>query len=122
MRNLPNGDPVVSFSVADGQGKDKPTIWWNCQLFGKRATALQQYLKKGQAVTVSGSITEREWTDKEGNKRKTMDIRVADVALQGGKRESGAEYAPAPARAPAPTTAHAPSHGFGGMDDGDIPF
>jgi single-strand DNA-binding protein len=110
-RYLPNGDPVASFSVADSQGRDKPTIWWNCQLFGKRAESLAQYLTKGQAVAVSGNLTEREWTDKDGQKRKTMDLRVNDVALQGGKREAAA---PAPARAPAPA---------GGFDDGmDVPF
>ena len=27
IRYLPNGDPVASFSVADDQGKEKPTIW-----------------------------------------------------------------------------------------------
>ena len=69
-------------------GRDKGTIWWNCQLWGKRAEALSSYLVKGQAVTVSGTVTEREWTDKEGNKRKSIDITVSDVALQGGRRES----------------------------------
>ncbi len=89
MRYLPNGDPVASFSVADSQGKDKPTIWWNCSLFGKRSESLSQYLTKGQAVTVIGNITEREWTDKEGMKRKSMDVRVSDIALQGGRKEDG---------------------------------
>jgi len=91
-RFLPNGDAITSFSVADSQGRDKPTIWWNCSIYGKRGEALAQYLTKGQSVTVSGTITERAWTDKDGAARKSMDIRVADVALQGGKRESsGAE-------------------------------
>ena len=112
VRYLPNGDPVASFSVADSQGKEKPTIWWNCQLFGKRAESLAQYLTKGQAVAVSGTVAEREWIDKDGQKRKTMDVRVADVALQGGKRD--AQPAAAPRQAPAPA---------GGFDDGsDIPF
>ena len=90
-RFLPNGDAVTSFSVADSQGRDKPTIWWNCSIFGKRGEALAQYLTKGQSVTVGGTISEREWTDKNGNKRKSMDIRVADVALQGGKREASSD-------------------------------
>lgn len=90
VRYLANGDAVCNFSVADSQGKDKPTIWWNCQLFGKRAESLSQYLVKGQAVTVSGTISEREWTDKDGNKRKQMDVRVNDVALQGGQRQVAA--------------------------------
>jgi len=119
---MPNGDPVLSFSVADSQGKDKPTIWWNAQLFGKRAESLQQYLTKGQAVTVSGTVTEREWTDKDRQKRKSMDIRVNDLALQGGRKDSAPQPAPrqaAPQQSPAP---RAPS-GFEDMgDDPDIPF
>jgi hypothetical protein len=48
LRNLSDGTSVLSFSVADSQGREKPTIWWNCSLFGKRAESLQQYLTKGQ--------------------------------------------------------------------------
>lgn len=118
MRYLNNGDPVLAFSVADSQGKDKPTIWWNCSLFGKRAESLSQYLKKGQSVTVSGVVTMREYTDKEGQKKQAFDIRVSDVALQGGQRQQ--EAAPAPARQAAPRSAP-PAPNFSDMDD-DIPF
>ena len=115
VRYLTNGDAVCNFSVADSQGKEKPTIWWSCQLFGKRAEALSQYLIKGQAVTVSGSVSEREWTDKEGNKRKAVDVRVNEIALQGGKRDEAPRQAPAkPAGKPA-------GSGFDDMDS-DIPF
>jgi single-strand DNA-binding protein len=119
QRAMPNGDPVGNFSVADSQGREKPTIWWNCQLFGKRVSALAPYLMKGQQVTVVGTVTEREWIDKEGGKRKQIEIRVNDLALQGGKREQSAEPAPAPRAAPAPAPAFA-----GGFDDDDssIPF
>lgn len=115
IRNMPNGDPVGSFSVADSQGREKPSIWWNCQLFGKRATALAPYLMKGQQVTVCGSVTEREWTDKDGQKRKSMDIRVQEIALQGGKREQ--QSAPEQQQA-------APQRQPAGFDDDDslIPF
>ena len=123
QRAMPNGDPVGNFSVADSQGRDKPTIWWNCQLFGKRVAALAPYLLKGQQVTVAGTVTEREWVDREGGKRKQMEIRVSDLALQGGKREPSAEPAPAQRAAPAPRLAPAPSggHGFEDMSD-DVPF
>ena len=87
IRHMTNGDPVASFSVADSQGKEKPTIWWRCSLFGKRAESLAPYLGKGQSVTVSGTVTEREY-QKDGATVKAMEIRVQDVALQGGKRES----------------------------------
>lgn len=91
VRYLNSGDAICSFSVADSAGRDKPTIWWNCSLFGKRAEALSKYLTKGQSVTVVGSITEREFTDKNGNHRKSMDVRVSEVALQGGRRDAQEE-------------------------------
>lgn len=116
VRQLNNGDPVATFSVADSQGKDKPTIWWRCSLFGKRAESLAQYLTKGQSVTVSGTVTEREY-QKDGATIKAMEIRVNDVSLQGGKRDAApATRAPAPQRAAAP----APS-GFDDLES-DIPF
>ena len=125
VRYLPNGDPVANFSVADSQGKDKTTIWWNCQLFGKRAESLSQYLTKGQSVTVSGNITQRTY-QKDGVDKTAMEIRVSDVALQGGRKD---DSQPAPRQAaprPAPSR-QAPAHrgsqgsGFSDMDD-DIPF
>lgn len=115
IRYMPNSDPVASFSVADSQGKDKPTIWWRCSLFGKRAESLAPYLKKGQAVTVSGTVTEREYTDKDGAQKKAMEIRVQDVALQGGKRDA------APATAPKAAKPAATAGGFDD-DDSDVPF
>jgi single-strand DNA-binding protein len=112
LRSIPSGDQVLSFSVADSQGRDKPTIWWGCQLWGKRAASLEQYLIKGQQVTVIGSVSEREWNDKEGIKRKSLDVRVREVALQG--RPQGE----APASKPA---AAKPASGFDDFDS-DIPF
>lgn len=125
QRYLPNGDAVLSFSVADSQGKDKPTVWWNCSIFGKRGESLSQYLTKGQSVTVVGNISQREYTDKDGNKRTSIDVRVNDVALQGGKREAGNDT---PRQAPRHDAAKARKldepkggSGFADMDD-DIPF
>lgn len=112
VKYLPNGDAIANFSVADSQGRDKPTIWWNCGLYGKRAESLSQYLTKGQAVTVTGTVSEREWTSKDGEKRKSMDVRVNDVALQGGRRD--AEPQQERRQAPAPQQSS--------IDDDDIPF
>ena len=117
MRALNDGTSVLSFSVADNQGKDKPSIWWNASLFGKRADSLQQYLFKGQSVTIVGTVSEREFTDKEGNKRKSMDVRVNDIALQGGRREEGERQPSRAARQPQRSAAPA---GFVDMDE--IPF
>jgi len=113
IRYLPNGDAVAGFSVADNMGKDKGAIFWSCSLFGKRAESLSEFLRKGQAVTITGTVSEREWTDKDGQKRKSMDVRVQDVALQGGKREGEAKPTAKPKAA---------SGGFDDMQDDTIPF
>lgn len=114
---MPNGDPVCNFSIADSQGKEKPTIWWNCQLFGKRAETLSQYLLKGQAVTVTGNVTKRTYTDKNGAEKVSTDIRVGDVALQGGKKESEPRQEKSAPKKQAPR----PASGFDDMED-DCPF
>jgi len=121
IKYMASGDAVLSFSVADSQGKDKPTIWWNCSLFGKRAESLSEYLTKGQAVTVSGNVSQREYTDKEGNKKTATDVRVNDIALQGGKREQSEQ--PAPRSAPPTRTAPPKATQGSGFDDMDnVPF
>ena len=88
LKYLQSGDPVLAFSVADGQGKDKPTIWWNCSIFGKRAESLANFVQKGGKVTVVGTVSEDQYTDKNGNDKKAMKVRVSDIALQGGKEQA----------------------------------
>jgi single-strand DNA-binding protein len=111
-------DNVLQFAVADNQGKDKQPIFWNCDLWGKRGESLQQYIVKGQAVTVSGVVTQREYTDKDGNQKRAMSIKVQEIALQGGKTERSEAPRQAPVRtAPAKTS----GSGFDDMAD-DIPF
>lgn len=113
LKYLPNSDAIANFSIADNQGgRDKPAIFWNCGLYGKRAESLAQYLTKGQAVTVTGSVSEREWTSKDGEKRKSMDVRVNDVALQGGRRDAEPQQERQQPQKPAPVD----------MDDQDLPF
>jgi len=116
MRSLSDGTPVLSFSVADSQGRDKNSIWWDCSLFGKRADSLKSYLVKGQQVTIIGNVTEREWVDKDGQKRKSYGLRVQDVALMGGKREESTQSD----RQQRSKTSSSGS-GFDDMDD-NIPF
>jgi single-strand DNA-binding protein len=114
LKFLQSGDPILTFSVADSEGRDKPTIWWNCSLFGKRAESLAPFVAKGGKVTVAGKVSQREFTDKNGQERKSMDVRVTDVMLQGSKEQS--EEQPRRAAAPAPSP-----KGFDDMDD-DLPF
>lgn len=108
MRYTPGGDPILNFRIGSdiGYGANKTTNWFACSIFGKRAEGLAPHLMKGQQVTVFGSLTLREWTNKEGIKQISPDIRVDEVVLMGGKSAGSS---------PVPVLA--------GTDDGDpIPF
>jgi len=85
------GDAVVSFSVAVdfGYGEKKGALWPKCTIFGKRGEAVAPYLKKGQQVAVSGELSESKWTNKEGVEQKSLELRVNDVTLVGGKSDGG---------------------------------
>ncbi len=82
-------DNVTGFSVAvdDRQGKEKSTLFFDCNLWGKRGESLSQYLTKGSSVTVSGDLSTREH-----NGKTYLTVRVADVTLQGGKQQSGDDF------------------------------
>lgn len=85
LRYSPSGDPVAAFRLASdvGFGDKKTTNWFSCQIWGKRGEALAPHLTKGQQVTVFGQLTLREWTNKDGIKAISPDIRIDEIELQG---------------------------------------
>lgn len=99
VRYMPNGDAVAVFSVAIdfGYGDKKGTIWPRCSMFGKRSEAVAPYLKKGAQVAISGYLSERKWTNKEGVEQTTLEVRVNDLTLVGGKQDSQTS-APGPSK------------------------
>jgi single-strand DNA-binding protein len=91
LKNTNNGKPVLNFNLAEtlGFGDQKRTQWFRCAMFGERATKLQQYLKKGTAITVTGEMELREWTDQaSGEIKKALQINVDRVALMGDKPQT----------------------------------
>ena len=119
-RYTQSGDAVVSFSVGvkAGFGDKATTTWANCSMFGKRGEAVSQYLKKGTLVGIVGEVNLRDYQDKEGQKRYSLDVRVNDLTLLGGK-QSGES---APSEKPQQRNAQgAPKASISDMDD-DIPF
>jgi single-strand DNA-binding protein len=84
-RYTQSGDAVVSFTTAvkSGFGEKATTTWVNCSMWGKRGEAVAEYLKKGALVGVSGEVALREYQDKDGQKRSSLDVRVNDLTLLG---------------------------------------
>ena len=118
QRYTQSGDSVVSFSVGvkAGFGDKATTTWANCSMFGKRGESVAPYLKKGALVGISGELNNREYQDKEGQKRYSLDVRVSDLTLLGGK-QSGDSAPSQPQR----NAQGAPKASISDMDD-DIPF
>jgi len=82
---------------------------------GKQAEIAGEYLRKGRQVYVEGALQTREWTDREGNKRQTTEIRAQRFQMLGGRGE--AEGAPAPEAATGELAE--PDRAYG---EDDIPF
>ena len=115
-----SGDSVVSFSVGvkSGFGDKATTTWAKCAMFGKRGESVAPYLKKGALVGISGEVNNRDYQDKEGQKRYSLDVRVNDLTLLGGKSDR-AESAPSQPAKPR----NAQGAQGGAFDDSDeIPF
>lgn len=121
---IKSGEAVVTFSVAvtSGYGDKKATTWARCEMWGKRGESVAPYLLKSQLVGVSGEVTNREYTDKDGNKRTSLDVRVNDLTLLGKKDSASAPQEPRqPAAKPQQSAPQQSGGGFGDFDS-EVPF
>jgi single-strand DNA-binding protein len=92
VRYLPSGQAVLNVSVANniGFGDKQQTLWLTVALWGKRAEGqLQNYLKKGQQVFVSGELTQREYQAKDGSTRTSLEVNANILELVGGRNAEG---------------------------------
>jgi single-strand DNA-binding protein len=95
VRYTSNGQAVTELRMAtseqwtdkDGQRQER-TEWHAVSVWGKTAELCGQYLAKGRKVYVEGRLESREYTDKEGVKRKVWEVRADKVTfLDGTKRD-----------------------------------
>jgi single-strand DNA-binding protein len=126
VRYTPSGLAVLSVTVANNVGfKDKEqTLWIRVALFGKRAEGgLQNYLKKGQQVFVSGELTQNEYKANDGSMKTSLDLNANIIDLLGKRNEASQ---PQQAYQPSGTQVSAPQSGshdnFDAPYDDDIPF
>lgn len=104
LRSTQNGEQVLNFSLAVDNGKDKQgnkrdSTWYECSVWGKRATALQSYISKGSKLTLSGRPTARTYNDKA-----YLGIVVNELTFQGGgQSQDQSGYAGQGAEQPAPS-------------------
>jgi len=89
LRYRDNGSPVVEFTVATNfRYKDKEDVSFiGCVAWGKTAETIAEYFKKGDAIHVTGRLTQSTWEDKEGNKREKTKISVGDFRFVKSKKK-----------------------------------
>lgn len=94
-RYTPQGTAVSNFSLAtterrkDKNGEQQDvTTWFRVSLWGKQAENIGQYLLKGRQVYVEGRLRTEEYTDRDGNKRMSLEVSATDVQLLGSKGEA----------------------------------
>ena len=128
VRYAASGMAVLNVRVANnvGFGDKQQTLWIRVALFGKRAEGqLQNYLKKGQQVFVSGELTQSEYKANDGTTKTSLELTANIIDLIGKRNESGQpqqNYQASGAREQAPVR-QAPSHdNFDAPYDDDIPF
>lgn len=103
LRRTQSGTAVVSFSIAvdrdhGKKGEDKETDFIDIVAWRNTAEFVSKYFSKGRMVVVEGRLQIRQWTDKDGNKRRSAEV-VADNIYFGDSKKSdssssGGESAP----------------------------
>ena len=85
--------PVASFSVAVdrdfGRNEEKQTDFIDCVAWRQTGEFVSKYFQKGSMVVVSGRLQIRDWTDKDGNKRRSAEIVADNVYFGESKRRDG---------------------------------
>lgn len=121
VRFTQGGSPVANFTLATNERwtdqageKQERTEWHRIVVWGKQAEIAGEYLRKGRQIFVEGSLQTREWTDRDGNKRYTTEVKALRFEMLGARDDRATSSAP-------PEPAQAGSDG-GGYQEDDIPF
>ena len=127
VRYTNSGTKVASFSLAvDRDFKDKATgervtDWVEIVAWRQTAEFASKWFRKGQMAVVEGRLQVRDYTDREGNKRRAVEI-VADSIYFCGSKDQNAR----PSEGNADESSFPPDQSgeFTEMDDddGELPF
>jgi single-strand DNA-binding protein len=125
VRYTQGGTPVANFTIATtdkwrdqatGEPKER-TEWHRIVVWGKQAEIAGEWLRKGRQVFIEGSLQTREWSDRDGNKRYTTEIRAQNFQMLGNRGDRAESGAPAAEGKTATSEPDGP-----GFDEDDIPF
>jgi single-strand DNA-binding protein len=116
--------------TAEGEWVDKAN-YFDVSVFGQQGENCSKFLTKGRPVAIDGRLDWREWTDKEGNKRQSVDIIAETVQFLGGRDDASSggngngfssSVRSTEADIPVDTADFAPASVGSGAAEDDIPF
>ena len=128
LRRTQSGTPVASFSLAvdrdfKEQDGSRATDFIDCVAWRSSAEFVDKYFSKGRMAVVEGRLQIRDWTDKEGNKRRSAEVIADNVYFGDSKPKDGGDV---PAYEGEPGAGFgAPPSGFTpnfGEENGELPF
>jgi single-strand DNA-binding protein len=92
LRMTQNGTPVANFTIASSEryGQEQKTLFQTCVAWNKTAQLINDYFRKGSSILVDGKLQQREWTDQQGQKRRSTEVVVLEVHFVDSKSESKA--------------------------------
>jgi len=131
LRTTTSGISVTSFTVAVDRryvkaGEEKQTDFIDIVAWRQTADFITRFFRKGSMIAIQGSIQTRSYEDKNGNKRKAVEIVAENVSFCGSKAESGGssyESSAMPASSPAPSYSTGSIGDFEEIsDDDELPF
>jgi len=94
LKEFPNGGKVCNVTIATSErwtdrnsGEQREaTEWHNLVFNGRQAEIAEQYLKKGDEVSVTGKIKTRSWQGDDGQTRYRTEIACYELRLQSNGR------------------------------------
>lgn len=97
LRTTPSGTAILNFGVAVNDRRRNQNGEWedyanfvDCTMFGRRAEALQSYLKKGLKVAIEGRLHYSSWEDRNtGQRRSKLDVTVDELEFMSSRGEGG---------------------------------
>ena len=124
VRYTQSGKPVASFSLAvDRDFKDKAsgeraTDWIDVVAWDAKAKFVQQYFHKGQQAVVEGRLQIRDYTGRDGTRRRAAEVVADNIYFAGAKAA-----APSEGNAPEESLPPEPGESFSELEDeGELPF
>lgn len=69
------------YTLQNGTQVPDRTEWHNCIFWRKLGEIVEKYVHKGDKLYIEGKIQSRDWTDRQGISRRTVDIMVDNMEL-----------------------------------------